>query len=194
LLKKQIIGAIAGIVAPTIAFICILAAIASDSQFSWTNNALSDLGIVQGVTGLLFNFGLVICGILAFTFVLFGLLNCLEKNKFSRIGVAAFAVAAFALLCIGIFNEKISPAHYLFSVAFFVMLPISLLIITRAFVLQHQAKIALFTIIVAAAAAAPWILYFAIDYVPNVAIPEFFSGLAGAVWIIVLGYKILKKT
>ena len=58
-LVYQKIGASSGIVAPIVAFVCILTAIASYPTFSWTNNALSDLGVVPGITGSLFNFGLL---------------------------------------------------------------------------------------------------------------------------------------
>ena len=44
-----------GIVAPMIAFVCIGGAITSYPQFSWTNNALSDLGVISGITENLFS-------------------------------------------------------------------------------------------------------------------------------------------
>jgi len=190
---QQKIGAITGILAPILAFICILTAIASYPQFSWTNNALSDLGIVSGITGPLFNFGLYACGLLALNFALFGLFLYFRKNWIGKIGSVGFAAAALALISIGVFNENFKPTHYLVSVAFFILFPISLFIVTGAFALKHQAKMALFTTLIAIAAAIPWITYFTIHYVPGVAIPEFSSGLAGSIWIVTLGYKILKE-
>jgi hypothetical membrane protein len=117
-----------------------------------------------------------------------------KGNWLGKIGAGVFAAASLALICIGIFNENFSPTHYVVSVAFFVFLPISLLIIAGAFAVKHQAKMAILTILVAVTAATPWVLYFIINYAPNVAIPEIISGLAGATWIIILGYKILQKT
>jgi hypothetical membrane protein len=78
--EKTTIGAATGILAPIFAFTCIFIAIASYPQFSWTNNALSDLGVISGITGLLFNFGLYACGLLALVFALFCLLSYFEKN------------------------------------------------------------------------------------------------------------------
>jgi hypothetical membrane protein len=49
-----------------------------------------------------------------------------------------------------------------------------------------------FTLLIAVAAATPWILYFTVHYVHGVAIPEFASAFAGSVWTVVLGYKMLK--
>lgn len=163
--NKQRIAAFTGILAPIIAFTCILIAIATHPQFSWTNNALSDLGVISGVTGPLFNFGLYTCGVLALVFSFLGLFVYLGKNWVGKIGAAMFGAATIALICIGIFNESFSPTHYLVSVTFFVLLPISLFIITAAFGLEHQAKMAVFTIMIGIAAATPWILYFTLHYV-----------------------------
>ncbi len=191
--KRQRIAAATGILAPIIAFTCILSAIASYPQFSWTNNALSDLGIVPGITGPLFNFGLCTCGILALIFAFLGLFVYLGKNWVGKIGSKVFAAATIALICIGIFNENFSPTHYFVSVTFFVLLPISFFIITAAFGLLHQTKMAVFTVLIGLAAATPWILYFTVHYVSGVAIPEFASGVAGAIWIIALSYKIIQS-
>jgi len=49
-----------------------------------------------------------------------------------------------------------------------------------------------FTLAVAVVAALPWVLYFTVQYVSGVAIPEAVSGLAGGVWTVVLGYKMLR--
>jgi hypothetical membrane protein len=84
-------------------------------------------------------------------------------------------------------------AHYLVSVMFFVFLPISMLVIGGAFWLMHQVRMAVFTLLVATAAAAPWVLYFAIHYVSGVAVPEAVSAFAGSVWIVVLSGKMLRQ-
>jgi hypothetical membrane protein len=185
-------GAVSGIVTPVLAFTCILIAIASYPAFSWTNNALSDLGIISGVTGPLFNFGLYSSGLFAFSFAVFGLFTYLGGNWVGKIGAVTFAATAVALMGIGFFPENVAPYHYLFSVAFFVLLPISLLVITGAFALERQTKMALFTLLIAIAAALPWILLFAFHYVSGVAIPEFASAVAGSVWAVVLSYKMFK--
>jgi hypothetical membrane protein len=191
--RKQRIGAIAGILAPIIAFTCILLAIASYPQFSWTNNALSDLGIVPGITGPLFNFGLYTSGTLALVFSILSLYDYLGKNQVGKIGATIFALGTIALICIGIFNESFSPTHYFVSVAFFVLMPISLFVITASFGIERHAKMAALTILMGIAAAVPWIFYFTFHFVSGVAIPEFISGLASTFWIIELCYKILRK-
>ncbi|MBN1358919.1 DUF998 domain-containing protein [Candidatus Bathyarchaeota archaeon] len=187
----QQLGEASGIVAPAVAFTCILTAIASYPEFSWTNNALSDLGIISGITGPVFNFGLYCSGLFVLKFAAFGLFKYF-RSWVGKIGALSFAATSLALMGIGFFPENVVPYHYLFSVAFFVLLPISLFIITAAFAFKRQTKMALFTLLTAIAAATPWILQFTIHYVSGVAIPEFASALAGSAWTIMLGYKMLK--
>ena len=185
------VSGIYGVFAPVLAFTFILMAVWSHPQFSWTANALSDLGVVSGVTAGIFNSGLVVCGVLCLTFAI-GLYLLLIESRMGRVGVIVFALACLSLVAIGTFPESVSPTHYLVSVAFFVLLPISLLVITAGFAANRHAKMALFTLVVAVVAALPWVLYFTVHYVSGVAIPETISGLAGGVWTVVLGYKMLR--
>lgn len=188
----QRMGGAAGIAAPILAFTCILIAIASYPAFSWTNNALSDLGIVPGITGPLFNFGLYGSGLLAFNFAIFGLFTYLGKRGVCKVGSAVFVAATLALIAIGVFNESFSGTHYAVSVAFFVLMPLSLFILAWAFWLERQQAMAVLSLLVAVAAALPWLLLFAFNYFPNVAVPEFVSGLAVSVWAVVVGRKMMK--
>ena len=188
------IGAASGVAAPILAFACIIIAIVTYPQFSWVNNALSDLGVVRGATGIVFNFGLCVCGLLSLNFAIFAVYPYFRRNLIGKIGVVVFGAATIALVCIGIFNESFSPTHYLVSVAFFVLLPISSLFFAGVFAFNHQITKVILTVLTAFFAAAPWVLYFLIHYAPNVAIPEIISGLAAATWIIGLGYEILQET
>jgi hypothetical membrane protein len=120
---KLRMGGASGIVAPLLAFTCILIAIASYPRFSWTNNALSDLGVVSGLTGPLFNFGLLGAGILALNFAVFGLFAYIGKRLVGKIGCAIFVAASVALIAIGVLNENFAEIHVVVSVAFFVFMP-----------------------------------------------------------------------
>lgn len=64
------ISGVSGVLTPIVAFTLISLAIASYSEFSWTGNALSDLGIQEGATAILLNSGLIIAGILTIVFAL----------------------------------------------------------------------------------------------------------------------------
>ena len=180
-----------GIITPVLAFIFVSLAIASYPEFSWVDNALSDLGVVPGVTALLFNYGLIVSGIFSFIFAT-GMFVFLGESMAGRAGAVIFVIATVALTAIGVFPENVRPVHYLVSVAFFVLLPISMLVIAGASWFLGQVRMAVFTLLVAVAAAAPWVLYFSIRYVSGVAVPEAVSALAGAVWAIVLGFKMFR--
>jgi hypothetical membrane protein len=186
------VSGICGFLAPVFAFALIFSAIASYAQFSWVDNALSDLGVVSGVTAVLFNSGLLIGGVLCFIFAT-GLFVFLKERTLGRIGAFMFVLASLALFAIGVFPENVHPVHYLVSVAFFGLLPISMLIIVGAFWLMRQVRMAVFTLLVAVAAAAPWVLYFSIHYVSGVAVPEAVSAFAGSVWAVVLSGKMLRQ-
>ncbi|MCL5876395.1 MAG: DUF998 domain-containing protein [Candidatus Bathyarchaeota archaeon] len=186
------VGAVAGFAAPIFALAFILCAIVSYPPFSWTSNALSDLGVVKGVTSILFTIGLIGAGVFALLFAVFGLYNFAGVSRLGKVGSAAFSAATVALVCIGVFNEHFVPTHYLVSVAFFALAPIGLFVLTCAFFRNHQRGLAVFSVAIGVAAALPWILQFAIRYVPNVAIPEAVSAAAVSVWAIVLSAKMLK--
>lgn len=192
--KRQSIGALIGLTVPILAFACIFIAINSYPAFSWTHNALSDLGVVPGITSQTFNFGLFASGILGFTFSITGLLNYFNSNRVGKAGALAFAAATLALMAIGIFNEDFRPTHFIVSVLFFTILPIALWIITAGLYFKREVKLAVFTVASSIAAATPWILYYTIHYAPNVAIPEFISSMAGSIWLVVISFKMLKAS
>ena len=126
-------GVIAGFAAPVVAFLFISAAIASYPQFSWTHNALSDLGVVPGLTSALFTVGLIGGGVLALIFTAVGLYGFAGEKPVGKAGAVFFAAATASLILIGIFNEHFRPTHYIVSVAFFFFAPLAFFILTAAF-------------------------------------------------------------
>ncbi len=192
MITLQKVGAATGIAAPVIAFACILSAILSYSPFSWTTNALSDLGVVEGVTMVVFNSGLVAAGVLGFIFAVLGLYGYFKKSVAGRVGSVFFAGACAALVCIGVFNEHFSPTHYIVSVLFFSLAPIALFTLTIAFYRGRNRNLAAFSVLIGIAAAIPWILQFTLYYVPNVAIPEIISAILVGAWAVTVSVKILQ--
>jgi hypothetical membrane protein len=186
------VSGMCGILAPIVAFVCILSAIAFYPQFSWTNDALSDLGIVSGATAILFNSGLMISGFLISLFGI-GLPVVLGNKLLGKISRSFFILGAVALLAIGVFPESAEPIHYYASVAFFVLLSISMLLISATFLLAARRKIGSFTFLAAVVAAAVWIAQFSVRFVPGPAIPETISALSGSAWSVVVGFNMLKE-
>jgi len=182
-----------GIITPIIAFTLISLAIMYSSNFSWTENALSDLGVQEGITAPLFNYGLIISGILTLIFAS-GVFVLFNKMLLGQVDAFVFILNALALTAIGLFPENIKPTHYQVSVAFFVLYPISMFVIGTAFLLKDTVKTGLFTFLSAAFAAAVWIIYFSTRFANDVAIPETISALSMSAWAAVLGYKMQKDT
>jgi len=185
-------GGIAGVLTPVLAFTFIALAVASYPQFSWMDNALSDLGVVLGVTSQLFNFGLIVSGLLGVNFAI-GLYKFLKNNLWGKIGSIVFLLASFSLMGIGVTPENIRPFHYIFSVAFFSLVPISLLVISAHFLIAGQKRMAIFTFLIGVVAAAPWVLYFVFPYARGVALPELMSAIAGAFWAVFVGWKMFRE-
>ena len=198
------ISGICGILTPTVAFSCIFAAIYSAPQFSWVQNALSDLGVMPGVTAALFNYGLILSGVLGFIFSIslhkmmrfFEVVSADGKPRFlfyrGSVGALFFSLACLALVAIGVFPENVRYLHFFASVAFFVLLIAALGSLGIGFWQVKQKRWAAFTLILGVAAAAPWLLLPVVRYVSGVAIPEFIAAVAGGVWAAVFGFKMLR--
>lgn len=109
-----------GLIAPPLAFTCILLSIHLSPSFSWTENALSDLGV--GKTAPLFNFGLMAAGLLLFLFSLSSLLLTKEE-PFGLLASLLLALDSLALFGIGLFPESYGSLHFWVSVLFFLLFP-----------------------------------------------------------------------
>jgi hypothetical membrane protein len=181
-----------GIMTPIIAFGCILSAISSATDFSWTDNALSDLGVMPEPTSTIFNIGLIISGILAGLFAS-GIYFDFGKNMLGRSGTIVFLFSAAALTAIGIFPESMKPTHFYASVAFFALFPISLILLTAAYFRSAKRAKGWFTLTVALFAALIWMLEFSFRYVPGVAIPEALSAVAVSLWTVITSFQLAKK-
>jgi hypothetical membrane protein len=184
-------AAVCGILTPIIAFTCILTAIALYPPFSWTENALSDLGIVEGATSMIFNGGLIASGILALAFAA-GVNTYLQESITWKIGAFLFALDAIALMMIGVFPEKTAP-HFPASLAFFALFPLAMLFIGTALTRKGEKKMAAFSSIAAIFSIAVWAFQYTVGFGKGVAIPETLTSLAVSAWALALGFKILKQ-
>ncbi|MEM3881161.1 MAG: DUF998 domain-containing protein [Candidatus Bathyarchaeia archaeon] len=198
------ISGFCGLLTPIVAFSCIFLAIYFAPEFSWTHNALSDLGVMPGVTAALFNYGLIASGVLGLIFAT-SLPNAASFLKASaaedkmgfmphrgQVGAMFFLSACIALTAIGVFPEDAKPMHFIASVAFFVLLICALLSLGIGLWQLKQKQWAAFTLLLGAVAAAPWLLLFVVRYVSGVAVPEFIAAVAGGLWAAIFGFKMLR--
>jgi hypothetical membrane protein len=182
---------ICGMITPIITYMFILLAINSYSRFDWANNALSDLGIVGGITSILFNSGLIIGGILSLFFAT-GLFKFLRDAIIGKIGGFLFILNAFALAAIGVFPENFGRIHFYVSIAFFVLSPMAMFFLCGAFIQMRKLKLGLLTFLAALIAVLVWIIHMAISFGKGVAIPEALSARPTSVWSIIVGFEMVR--
>lgn len=161
--------------------------IALSPWFSWTENALSDLG-AQGPGAPIFNSALMLGGCLVFLFAL-GLGEMLRDHLLGRLGASLLISDGFALFAIGLFPETAGRVHSDVSVAFFVLLPFSLLPLGAAFVLTRRSRaLGLYAIGASILALLVWLPPWR-----GVAIPEALASFPAAGWSLLVGVRMVKE-
>ena len=178
--KRLKIAGLCGVAAPIVALLCVFAAISLSPWFSWSANALSDLGV--GAAGLVFNLGLMAGGALTMVFAIGMFTPFMDSTR--RWGAVIFFLGALSLLCIGVFPESAGRIHFYVSVGFFVMMPISLLLIGAGYVLAGSRKFGALTVALGVLAALPWVFGWS-----AVAVPEMLSAIAATAWSAIQGVK-----
>lgn len=116
-------------IAPIFALTCITVAILISPNFSWTGNAMSDLGHYLRtdigpnpvVRAVIFNAGLAVTGT-AMVYYSIWLIRQLTDLP-TKIGIIPYFIASVFLTAIGVFSENFSPTHYIVSVGFFFSFP-----------------------------------------------------------------------
>jgi hypothetical membrane protein len=109
-----------GIVGPVITLLLIIIDVYLSPWFSWSGNALSDLGVMP--YGYLFNSGLILGGLLSVLFVL----AIVKKTNFKPLYLVV--IGTISLSFVGVFNEHYSYIHLAFALIYFVFTPIGILI------------------------------------------------------------------
>lgn len=123
---RKVAGA-CGITSQFVALTTLLIAISSSHRFSWTGNDISYLG-AEGSAATLFNWGLIIAGVLSLMFAI-GLGMSLLSSRLGKCGVVNLLLGSMAMSAIGIFPRTINRPHDLATILFFVFIPMALLLI-----------------------------------------------------------------
>ena len=171
-----------GVLSPLIVSALVLSAISVSQWFSWTDNALSDLG-VSGLAALLFNTALITGGVMLVIFAT-GLWSILH-GRLTRVGVMLLLLDGCALSAIGVFPETMGQIHFYVSIAFFTLLVLSLLVLGLSYVLEmHSAVTGLLGIALSLFSILVWLFQWR-----GVAIPEAAAYLAATAWWITLSVR-----
>jgi len=171
-----------GIFAPLFGLLIIAMSIWLAPWFSWTGNALSDLGGVEGFEAIVFNSGLAMTAALMMMFST-GLFEMTKGDLIGQIGSGFHLLTSLLLLAIGLVNITIEPWHLYVSVGFFVAFPLSAVIIG---LFCFRKKMKFYTLLAwgtAILAAIIWFLPWG-----AMAIPEALSVIYMGVWQLILAY------
>jgi len=162
----------AGILGLLIPYVCIFTSIALSPWFSWSKNALSDLGhSVKSNVAPVFNLGLVIGGILIYQY-------STSLSNYSKMLTHYFlAFSALLLVLIGVFDEVYGLIHFIVSLAFF----ITVLLTTLVYVYEKRSKIAIIAFIIG---VCSWVVYGLRVFEIGVSVPEILSAFAVTSWVV----------
>lgn len=119
-----------GIIAPSLFLVLYSTAIASDPDYTFGKNYLSDLGVGPGAWA--FNSALVITGLLLVLFSVMGVRHILGGQAISKVATVFLAIDGALLACIGIFTEDYDPEHYIISVSFFLLFLLTVVLMAVA--------------------------------------------------------------
>jgi hypothetical membrane protein len=181
--KMMMVAWVCGILASIVVLSSVLVAISQSPWFSWTANALSDLG-VRGAASI-FNSGLIVGGILMMVFAA-GLL-IVGGRALERMGAALLFIGAIALSCIGVFTESAGDIHTYVAVAFFGISAISFFLIGAGLMVAGSKKFGLLTVLAGVLVGLPWAF---VSTWSGLAIPETLSAVVIFIWVIAEGTKL----
>lgn len=181
-----------GLFAPIIALVCILIAILLAPYWTWTGNALSDLGHYTRtdigpnpmVRAIAFNSGLIITGIL----MIYATLNFYRDQdaEMGKLSMIILMISEGFLVAIGIFSENFGYIHYVVSVGFFFTFPFAMWIASADWLWKKRIRwLGIISLLLPFVSYWIWMGYFngAFTTWTNVAIPEITTAGSCIVWV-----------
>jgi hypothetical membrane protein len=175
------IGTWCGLAAAAVGLGTVLLATLLAPWFSWTGNALSDLGHPSRSTAPLFNGGMALAGLLALAFA--GRLWIDAEGWVRRGALIVLAASFVSLVGVGAYPET-TDLHFAVSVAFFVSLTYGLWLYGSADALSDAPERGVATIWLGIANVTAWVLYATLNPFEGVAIPEAVGAIALATWAV----------
>jgi hypothetical membrane protein len=163
----------------------VFAGVAISPWFTWTGNALSDLGDHSRSSAALFNGGLILAGALYLEFVwaLWG--EGMPARPRIRVGLVMLALGSAFLMGVGIVPVGVD-AHFPISVGYFFSYPPGVIVLGMAARDLHP-RMRVLSLACAGCALLFGILQFTPVF-PDQAIPELILSSALSLWSAVVGY------
>ncbi len=180
-----------GMAGPAVAIIGIFISMALSPSFSWSEHALSDLGIME--YGIFFNASLIICGVFYLLFSIGLLLNTGKEKMGMRIGSLFMILASIALVGIGAFTmaDATYTIHFIFAMSFFVLVLLAYIILGLSMMKDTELRmLGILGIIFGLMGIAGWALMGGNE---AWAIPEAITVFPAAIWLFILAHKYYNK-
>lgn len=184
-------AALLGMLGPVIGIAGIFISMALSPEFSWSEHALSDLGIME--FGIFFNTGLIICGIFYLLFSIGLLLNIGREKMGMRIGSLFLILASIALAGIGAFtmDDATYAVHFIFAMSFFALVLLAYIILGLSMIKDTEFRmLGVLGIVFGSMGIAGWAL---MGGSGAWAIPEAITVFPAAVYLFILAYKYYLK-
>ena len=189
-LKVIRLAGISGIISSTLPLLMILSSTVLEKSFSWTKNALSDIGVSQ--TAWLFNSALIIGGLLNLLFAI-GLRNYLGKTRWLKIGVSLLIISSISLSLVGVFTENYNILHALVALGYLLLAPVAIICIGQEVKSKQFGKVSLMLGITAlfVILGLP-IITFVANLQIGFAVPEFLESLVLSMWTFWVSLKLIR--
>jgi hypothetical membrane protein len=189
-MRDSLLGAsvVAGILAPLVTLGAIFAATLLSPSFSWTANALSNLGganaaVATPTTRLLFNDGLIVGGVAGFGFG--PALLAARRNAVELAGAGLFGLTLAAMALIGVFPQHRDP-HFAVAVAFYTLLSLAFWVYGAGNVLAGASRRGLLTVGAGVLNLLTWVSWGLTGAFtrPGLALPEIVGAVAFGMWAV----------
>lgn len=181
---------LAGLSSAVLTNVAILAAVAASPSFSWSENALSNLGqpgtaSATPVTTALFDGGLVMGGLLgvAFTVALWSM----ASNLVQRVSVPVFGLAMVSMAGVGVFPQS-QPLHAPAAISLYVLSMVAMAFHGTGAVASGARRLGGATLTLVAVHAGVWWWWRTGGPIlrEGLAVPELAGALVITVWVLLV--------
>ncbi len=186
-MQRRISG-VCGITSPLVALTVLLVAISGCPSFSWRENNISLLG-VEGSATTLFNWGLILTGLLSLVFAI-GLVKSILPSRLGKLGIGSLLLGSMAISAMGVFPRTLDLPHDLAASAFLIFVTAAFLLIGVATIIASQRVWGLLSLV-----AGVLIITFRLVPWPwsGGAISQLLFCLPWSLWTIIFGVRLLMR-
>ncbi len=183
------VAGICGIASQLVVATALLVTTSNSPWFNWSENYISVLG-VEGSMAMLFNWGLILAGVLSVIFAI-GLRKNLVSSRLGQLGMVSLILGSIGLSGMGIFPRIINLPHNLASIAFFVFVTSAIFLIGIATITASQRRWGVISL-------TAGVLTIILQLIPwswsGGAIPQVLYCLPWSLWTVVFGLVLLVKS